>query len=89
MLRLLCAALVVLTAAACGSPCTKKNGSVDGYCDGTAAANCRSTCADCVDEWIVQGCPGTCQVVAEKPAEGLLSHQDPHMDQPAKWAVCK
>jgi len=85
--------LVVVAAtlglAACGSPCSNRNGSVDGYCDRTIAANCRSTCADCIDEWIIQACPGTCQQVDQQPAEGLLPEGSPNMSKPKKWAVCQ
>ena len=82
------AAAALLALAGCGAPCAKHDGSVDGYCNGTVATNCVSTCADCIDEWKIQACPSACQVVEAKPADGVLPAGEPHIDKPAKWAVC-
>lgn len=83
-----CSTAALLCLAACGSPCSKHEGTVDGYCNGTVAMNCRTTCADCIDEWKLQACPSQCTVVEAKPVAGELVGQDPNMDQPAKWAIC-
>jgi len=86
----LCAVAAVVALSACGQSCPDRDGSIDGYCDKALAVNCRQSCADCVDEWVVQVCAGTCQVVDVKPAEGQLPHSDPAAaGEPAKWAVCK
>ncbi|HEY3450806.1 MAG TPA: hypothetical protein VGK67_30900 [Myxococcales bacterium] len=81
-------AFVLLALAGCGSPCKAHDGTVDGYCEGTVAMNCRQTCADCIDSWEMQACPVACSVAAAKPSEGGLPFSDPAMSQPAKWAVC-
>ncbi|MGC4116572.1 MAG: hypothetical protein QM765_18740 [Myxococcales bacterium] len=81
-------ALVLLALTGCGSPCKAHNGTIDGYCDGIVAMNCRSTCADCVDQWELQACPVACSVTSTKPGEGVLPGSDPHLGTPAQWAVC-
>jgi hypothetical protein len=82
------AAAALAALAGCGSPCSKHEGTTDGYCNGIVAMNCRSTCADCIDEWKLQACTTKCSVVDAQPTESVLEFEDPHMSQPAKWAVC-
>ncbi len=81
-------AVALLALAGCGSPCKPHDGTIDGYCEGTVAMNCRSTCADCVDNWELRACPVSCSVVSSKPADGVLADSDPHSGTPGKWAVC-
>ncbi|MGC4119899.1 MAG: hypothetical protein QM765_36045 [Myxococcales bacterium] len=85
----LTAVLAALALSACGKPCDAHDGTIDGYCNGTTAMNCRQDCADCIDVWVEKACATTCEVVSQKPAEGVLDKPEPAMGQPTKWAVCQ
>ena len=77
----------------CGDvrPCEPRNGTVNGYCDGTVAVNCEdhSECGYACgggDQWTERPCSKGCSVTGVR--DGILIFVQPIASHPTMHAVC-
>jgi hypothetical protein len=72
----------------CAKPCPPHNESIDAYCDGKTAYNCRTTCGDCTDSWVIETCKDGCRVVPELPTGVQLHGSSPKKTNSKNFAIC-